>query len=205
MRYQAAPLPEPCCHLGQALEQHNPTMASIRTGNRRFCWLSTINPRNAPGTCSTAVMAQNQNADGSYTFSSSPLGLKGQQTLPIFCASVTGTGWSKCAVCVLVYLTEARRRQWPIRYVLMALQSDIYWRHLGPTCWDHTRTELMPRSRCSIVFDQRCFLVIVAVKSGSLFATQSTNLRIRGSAKSPSTSIPWRCSSELVKLAISVC
>ena len=103
MRYQAAPLPEPCCHVGQALEQHNPTMASIRTGNRRFCWLSTINPRNSPGTCFTAVMAQKQNADGSYTFSSSPLGLKGQQTLPIFCASVTGTGWSKCAVCVLVY------------------------------------------------------------------------------------------------------
>lgn len=52
---------------------------------------------------------------------------------------------------------------------------------------------------------QRFFLAIVAVKSGSLFAIQSTNLRMVGLAISPSRSIPWRCSSELVKLAISVC
>jgi S-formylglutathione hydrolase len=39
---------------------------------------------------------------------------------------------------------------------------------------------------------QRCFLAVVAVKSGSLFATQSTNLRTAGLASSPSTSMPWR-------------
>ena len=38
----------------------------------------------------------------------------------------------------------------------------------------------------------RCFLVMVALKSGSLFATQSTNLRTPGSASKPSTFIPWR-------------
>src|SRR5690349_1372417 len=52
---------------------------------------------------------------------------------------------------------------------------------------------------------QRCFLVVVAVKSGSFFATQSTNLRTLGLASRLSTSVPYRCSSELVKLAISVC
>lgn len=37
-----------------------------------------------------------------------------------------------------------------------------------PECW----REAQP--------DQRCFLAIVAVKSGALFATQSTNLRTLG-------------------------
>ena len=40
--------------------------------------------------------------------------------------------------------------------------------------------------------DQRCFLAVVAVKSGALFATQSTNLRTAGLASKFSTSIPWR-------------
>ncbi len=53
--------------------------------------------------------------------------------------------------------------------------------------------------------DQRCFLAVVAVKSGALFATQSTNLRTLGLASKASTSVPWRWSSELLKLAISVC
>jgi len=53
--------------------------------------------------------------------------------------------------------------------------------------------------------NQGCFLAVVAVKSGSFFATQSTNLRRLGLASRASTSVPWRCSSELVKLAISVC
>jgi hypothetical protein len=37
---------------------------------------------------------------------------------------------------------------------------------------------------------QRCFLAMVAVKSGALFATQSTNLRTLGLASRPSTSTP---------------
>ncbi len=39
---------------------------------------------------------------------------------------------------------------------------------------------------------QRCFFVMVAVKSGSFFATQSTNLRTFGFSSRPATSIPWR-------------
>lgn len=53
--------------------------------------------------------------------------------------------------------------------------------------------------------DQRCFLAVVAVKSGSFLATQLTNLRTLGLASRASTSVPCRCSSELVKSAISVC
>ena len=41
-----------------------------------------------------------------------------------------------------------------------------------------------------LVRGQRGFLAIVAVKSGSLLATQSTNLRTAGLASRPSTSIP---------------
>ena len=49
---------------------------------------------------------------------------------------------------------------------------------------------------------QRCFFAVVAVKSGSFFAIQSTNLRTLGFARRASTSSAWRCNSELVKLAI---
>ena len=37
---------------------------------------------------------------------------------------------------------------------------------------------------------QRCFFVVVAVKSGSFLATQATNLPMAGFASNPSTSIP---------------
>ena len=49
------------------------------------------------------------------------------------------------------------------------------------------------------------FFAIPALKSGSFFATQSTNLRTAGSSSSACTSMPWRCSSLLVKFVMSVC
>lgn len=75
--------------------------------------------------------------------------------------------------------------------------------HSAAAIQGFSRTPPTAASRKHIV--QRFFLTMVAVKSGSLPATQSTNLRTFGSASNPATSVPCRCSSELVKLTVSVC
>lgn len=54
----------------------------------------------------------------------------------------------------------------------------------------HKDSVVWVRTKTAGSLDQRCFLARGAVKSGSFFATQSTNLRIVGLASRPSTSMP---------------